>query len=153
MHRSTLYCTFAALIIVLGAKAAFGQTLATQGALSSSSAAMNGLSNSASYNSGAGAASGAENQAASGQVRDAQGNLVIVNGVMTGASSYSHQDGVQQTGAGTAGTIGNSASALAIGNSLNVNVIGNWNTVVVDSTQTNNGDQNANVSLNGDLKF
>jgi holdfast attachment protein HfaA len=39
--------------------------------------------------------------------------------------------------------------ATAIGNSLNVVTVGNNNTVVVNSTQTNNGNQSASVSLNG----
>ena len=39
--------------------------------------------------------------------------------------------------------------ATAIGNSLNVVTTGSNNTVIVNSTQTNNGDQTANVSING----
>ena len=39
--------------------------------------------------------------------------------------------------------------ATAIGISLNVVTVGSNNTVVVNSTQTNNGNQNASVSLNG----
>jgi holdfast attachment protein HfaA len=114
-----------------------------------------GFSNSAAFNGGFGG-QGAENVGASGRVRDANSNLMIVNGVIGGASAgagataaagasagFSQQDGVGQTSAG----------ATAIGNSLNVNVIGNWNTVIIDSTQINNGDQNAEVSLNGDLKL
>jgi holdfast attachment protein HfaA len=122
--------------------------------------ASQGMNNSAAYNSGFGVVSGGENLAASGRVRDAANNLMIVNGVMGGSafagagataiagassssSSFSHQDGVNQIGAG----------ATAIGNSLNVNVIGNWNTVIIDNTQINNGDQNAEVNLNGQLKL
>ena len=40
-------------------------------------------------------------------------------------------------------------NATAIGNSLNVVTVGNNNTVVVNSSQTNSGNQNASVSLNG----
>lgn len=60
MYRSTLYWTFAALIFVLGAKAAFAQGLSS-GGLSSAGAAITGVSNSASYNSGIGTTSGSEN--------------------------------------------------------------------------------------------
>jgi holdfast attachment protein HfaA len=55
-------------------------------------------------------------------------------------------------GNNTAGTGGLGAAyggATAIGNSLNVVTVGSNNTVVVNSTQTNNGNQNASVSLNG----
>ena len=117
--------------------------------------ASQGFTNSAAYNSGIGMPAGSENLAASGRVRDGNNNLLIVNGVIGGArtgvgasasasasGNVSIQEGVSQVG-----------SATAIGNSLNVNVIGNWNTTIVDSTQINNGDQNADVSLNGKLKL
>ena len=42
-----------------------------------------------------------------------------------------------------------SAAPRAIGNSLNVITTGSNNTVIVTSKQTNNGDQTANVSING----
>jgi holdfast attachment protein HfaA len=50
-------------------------------------------------------------------------------------------------GTGTSGAA--YGNATAIGNSLNVVTVGNNNTVVVNSTQTNNGNQSASVSLNG----
>ena len=40
-------------------------------------------------------------------------------------------------------------TASAIGNQLNVVTVGNNNTVVVNSRQTNNGNQTANVNLSG----
>ena len=147
--------TFAlvAVATAIGAAPVFGQTIAVNAqaaasaSASASAASSSSLySNSASFNGGFGLGSGAENQAPTGQVRDANGNLTIVNGVMTG-TSVSRQDGLNQAGVGVG------ASATAIGNALNVNVLGNWNTVIIDSTQTNNGDQNANVSLNGKLNF
>ena len=64
-----------------------------------------------------------------------------------GNSNVSTTTGFNQTGVGW----GAGASATAIGNSLNVVVTGSWNTVIVDSKQINNGDQNADVSLNGQL--
>ena len=81
--------------------------------------------------------------------RDQNGNRVVVNGVMqTGV-------GVQAAGQGTGGVGGNSnsanqhSSATAIGNQLNVVVNGNYNTVVVNSTQTNNGNVNATSGTGG----
>ena len=108
-----------------------------------------GFANSAIYNSGYGGSPGQENRPISGSMRDANGNLLIVNGIMTGASSFSQQEGLRQTGVGGPG----GASATAIGNNLNVTVNGAWNNVIVNSQQTNNGDQKASASLNGQLKF
>ncbi|MCF8878584.1 holdfast anchoring protein HfaA [Hyphobacterium sp. SN044] len=81
--------------------------------------------------------------------RDQNNNRVVVNGVMqTGV-------GVQAAGQGTGGvgqssSTGNQySSATAIGNQLNVVVNGNWNTVVVNSTQTNNGNVTATSGTGG----
>ena len=77
--------------------------------------------------------------------RDANGNRLIVNGqimtntTLTGGISDGFSSGV-----------GGSASSQAIGNQLNVVTQGNWNTVIIDSTQTNSGDISA-VS-HGDTK-
>lgn len=67
--------------------------------------------------------------------RDENGNRVIVNGRMEieGALTGGLQDGFS-------GGIG---SAQAIGNQLNVVTQGNFNTVIVDATQINNGDISA----------
>lgn len=72
--------------------------------------------------------------------RDDNGNRVIVNGRMEieGALTGGLQDNFA-TGAG---------AAQAIGNQLNVITQGNYNTVIVDSTQINNGDVSA--TINGD---
>ena len=61
------------------------------------------------------------------------------------SSSYS---GVGGSNGGTA--IGGST---AIGNSLNVVVQGNHNTVIVNSRQTNNGTVTAGTALNGTLNL
>ena len=149
MHRALLTCTFAAAMTA--AASAEAADIAARRAATMSA---QGLSNSAAYNGGFGLGSGGENLAASGKVRDAHNNLLIVNGVMSGAGAHaaagasagvSIQDGIGGTAIGS--------GATAIGNNLNVTVIGNWNTTIVDSTQINNGDQNANVSLNGQLKL
>jgi holdfast attachment protein HfaA len=143
MLRASLYWTAIAIGLVYGADAALAQ-----GLINNPSAAINGVTNSASYNAGVGTTPGIENQPADGQVRDENGNLLVVNGAMVGASAYSKQTGVHHSGVG-----GGNAGATAIGNSLNVTVLGSWNTVIVDSEQVNNGNQNAEVNLNGDLNL
>jgi len=119
-------------------------------------------SNAAAYNSPYGMPAGAENQAANPSLRDANGNLTVVNGQFT-SSAFSQQTGVQGMGTlssttlsslGTGGTgVGSPGTAYggatAIGNSLNVVTVGNNNTVIVNSTQTNNANQTASVILNG----
>ncbi|HEY1612533.1 MAG TPA: holdfast anchoring protein HfaA [Rhizomicrobium sp.] len=122
--------------------------------------------NASSYNSPYGMSQAQENAPADASLRDANGNLTVVDGVFT-SSTMSQQTGVQQssvlgaaalgasmgtgqalTGAGFGGqtTIG---QATAIGNSLNVVTVGTGNTVIVNSDQTNNGNQTATVSQNG----
>ncbi len=92
---------------------------------------------------------GQENQPMVGSTRDANGNRVIVNGVYAG-SSYTNQDGLTY-GVGRNSAGAGSATGTAIGNSLNVIVGGNYNTVIVTADQNNSGDQT--VILNGGLKF
>jgi holdfast attachment protein HfaA len=69
--------------------------------------------------------------------RDENGNRTIVNGRMEieGTLTGGIMDGF---GSGLGGS-----SAQAIGNQLNVVTQGNYNTVIVDSTQINNGDISA----------
>ncbi len=124
------------------------------------SAQANDYSNAASYNSPYGLSAGAENQTINPSLRDGNGNLTVDNGQFT-SSTVSQQTGVQSmgtisssslsslgtSGTGTSGAV--SGGATAIGNSLNVVTVGSNNTVVVNSTQTNNGNQTASVSLNG----
>jgi holdfast attachment protein HfaA len=86
--------------------------------------------------------------------RDANGNLVITDGVIqagTDNSVFSHQmvGGASDSYSG-AGAIG---SATAIGNNLSVNVSGNYNTVIVNSTQTNTGSVTATTTLNGKVNL
>ncbi|MDR3528714.1 MAG: holdfast anchoring protein HfaA [Rhizomicrobium sp.] len=116
------------------------------------------FSNAASYNSAYGMTAGQENQAVNPSLRDANGNLSVVNGQFT-SSSFSRQTGVQTMGTisssslsslGTTSGAGTTyGSATAIGNSLNVVTVGNNNTVIVNSTQTNTGNITAKTSLNG----
>jgi len=134
-----------ACLTVLGAIALAGMSHASD------------FSSSASYNSPYGLSAGAENQAVNPSLRDSNGNLSVVNGQFT-SSAFSKQTGVQSMGtisSSTLSSLGTGASgaaygnASAIGNSLNVVTVGSNNTVVVNSTQTNNGNQSASVNLNG----
>jgi holdfast attachment protein HfaA len=137
----------AAAAIALGAGAAdateFGQPNASSMTASGASSAP--FANDSTYAVGYGMMAGEENVAPSGSTRDASGNRVIVNGIM-GNSNVNQTTDFNQTGVGVPG-----ATATAIGNQLNVVVAGSWNTVIVDSKQINNGDQNANVDHNGKL--
>ncbi len=92
---------------------------------------------------------GDENRPFSASTRDADGNRVIINGRFASSGSHSSTSGVG--GYNLTGQWGVNVSSSAIGNSLNVVTTGNNNTVIVDSTQINNGDQEANVFLNGDI--
>jgi holdfast attachment protein HfaA len=98
--------------------------------------------NSGSYN-------GAQNQNAPSNfsLRDSNNNLTLVNGQFT-SSTYSQQSGSQYAGVGMGGAGAGYGQASAIGNSLNVVTLGSNNTVIVDSTQTNTGNQTATVDLN-----
>jgi holdfast attachment protein HfaA len=66
--------------------------------------------------------------------RDASGNRVIVNGRIELEGTLS---------GGLMDDFASGQSAQAIGNQLNVVTQGNYNTVIVDSTQINNGDISA----------
>lgn len=93
--------------------------------------------------------------------RDANGNRVVVNGVLqTGVGVQAQMAGVGAVGNAPTnstnngqvgmGANGYNSSALAVGNQLNVVVNGNYNTVIVNSTQTNNGNINASANAGGE---
>ena len=102
--------------------------------------------NSASYN---GFGNTTQNTPSNFSLRDGNGNLTVVNGQFVG-SSYSTNSGAQSAYAGGVGMAGQpmSGQATAIGNSLNVVVVGSHNTTVVDSNQVNTGNQTATAQLN-----
>jgi holdfast attachment protein HfaA len=104
--------------------------------------------NSSSFNAGYGRSSTASSSGdPNWYARDMNGNRVIVDGViMTGEdqSSFSSSDM-----SGASGHFSGAGSAMAIGNNLSVITQGNWNTVIVDSTQINNGDVTAGTTVNG----
>jgi holdfast attachment protein HfaA len=102
--------------------------------------------NSGMYN-GYGATS--QNTTSGYSMRDSNGNLTMVDGRVTSAQFGSNSGG-QSAYAGGVGT-GSAeqyGQATAIGNSLNVTVIGMHNTTIIDSTQINTGNQTATAELN-----
>jgi holdfast attachment protein HfaA len=103
--------------------------------------------NSASFNAGYGRSAGQENRMVEYSTRDANGNRVIVDGVMlTGSDqsvySSSHTSGSLDAYSGVGG-VGGYAGATAIGNNLTVITQGNNNTVIVNSSQVNSGNVSA----------
>ena len=107
--------------------------------------------NSAEFNAGWGRRAGQENRIVDFTTRDANGNRVIVDGLILSGedqSSFSRAGAFGAAGAYSGvGSMGGQASA--IGNSLNVITQGSNNVVIVDSTQINNGNVSAGTTLNG----
>jgi len=124
---------------------------ATCAALAAGQAAAQSLSaNSAELNGGWGRLQGTENAGINVRTRDANGNRLIVDGIIqtgAGASAYARSDAYGVGGVGGGGGI--LGGGTAIGNNLVVITQGSWNTVIIDSTQINNGDVSADVDLNG----
>ena len=80
------------------------------------------------------------NASAGAAARSEAGNRVIIDGVIQTGVGVSSEGGLFGGGVGS--------GATAIGNQLNVNVSGRYNTVIINSTQINNGDINANANAN-----
>jgi len=123
--------------------------LAALALFGASGAAMAGtLADGGSYNNPYGMTQAQENTAVNPSMRDANGNLEMVNGqILTGNISM-------QSGVGAANTTGTGSGAMyggatAIGNSLNVVTTGNNNTVIVTANQKNSGDVTATTTVNG----
>ncbi len=106
--------------------------------------------NSASMNAGYGRASGEENRLTDFGGRDANGNRLIVDGVI---QTGEDQSVFARSGGGVSGSMSGvgalGGSSTAIGNNLVVVTQGNWNTVIVNSSQTNNGNVSAGSSTSG----
>lgn len=120
-------------------------------ALSSQPRAQTMETNSASFNAGYGRVAGSENHVVEYSTRDANGNRVIVDGVMlTGADqsvySSSRSSGSLDSYSGV-GSLGGYGSSTAIGNNLTVVTQGNNNTVIVNSSQINNGAISAGTNV------
>lgn len=104
------------------------------------------------FQAGYGASRYTTAQASRGTTRDANGNRLVVDGIIQqNGSAYSRSDSSSSSShfSGGVGSGTNIGGSTAIGNNLNVVVQGNRNTVVVNSTQTNTGDINAGTTLNG----
>lgn len=103
--------------------------------------------NSASMNAGYGRVSGQENRLNDFGGRDSDGNRLIVDGVI---QSGEDQSSFTRTGGGVwssgSGVGYGSGSSTAIGNNLVVVTQGSWNTVIVNSSQVNNGNVSASSS-------
>ena len=103
--------------------------------------------NSAAFNAGYGRIAGSENHPINVSTRDANGNRVVVDGlILTGEdqSSFSQASGAIDSFAGVGAGSGGST---AIGNSLVVVTQGNYNTVIVSSNQTNTGTVSAGTKV------
>jgi holdfast attachment protein HfaA len=92
---------------------------------------------------------GQESTPYSANTRDRLGNRVIINGMIEGGSGLG--TGLYTGWGQTDGASGMIGSGTAVGNQLNVITNGSNNTIIIDSTQINNGDQT--VVLNGELDF
>jgi len=102
----------------------------------------------ASFETGYGLARNEMQNAIDPSTRDANGNRILVDGMMVTGTDNSVYAFGKTMGAGDsysgAGALG---GATAIGNNLQVTVNGSYNTVIVHSTQTNNG--NVTATANG----
>ncbi|MBV9043804.1 MAG: holdfast anchoring protein HfaA [Alphaproteobacteria bacterium] len=127
-------------------------TVLVSGFLAVGTAEAGDFSNAANYNAPYGMNAGQENQAPNPTLRDLNGNLTAVNGQIT-SGNVGMNSGVgtasAHAGAGTSGAGAAYGGATAIGNQINVVTLGNNNTVVVNATQTNNGNQTATTTVNG----
>ena len=131
--------------LIVAALAAATTTMATSGV----ACAQQMNTSSSSYNAGYGRTAGTENAPVNFSLRDMNGNLAIVDGVMNTGPDQSTLAGSAIADGGFSGVGGiYSAGASAIGNSLTVVTQGNYNTIIVNSVQTNNGNVTATGNLN-----
>jgi len=119
--------------------------------LSSPARAQSLDSNSAAFNAGYGRVAGSENHVVQYSTRDANGNRVIVDGVMLTGADQSVYSSSQSSGSldsySGVGSLGGYGSSTAIGNNLTVVTQGNNNTVIVNSSQINNGNISAGTNV------
>ena len=71
-------------------------------------------------------------------LRDASGNLIIVNGQLKADAGF-------EPGYGASSGGGFGQTAVALGNQLSVQAGGSWNIIIVDAVQTNTGDITAHA--------
>ncbi len=124
--------------------------LAAWAALAGGASAQSMGNDSASYNAGYGRVAGQENQPVAYSLRDANGNLVVVDGVIdTGQGSSVFGNASASGVANVVSGVASSTAASAVANNLQVVTQGNYNTVIVNSTQNNSGNVTANASVAG----
>ena len=133
-------------------------TISLIAGVGATAAQSSGSAGAAQFQAGYGGSRYTTAQNATGSTRDANGNRLIVNGIIQpGASSYSSQSGGVASAYAGAGSSSNGGTTIggstAIGNQLNVVVQGSRNTVIVNSTQTNTGAINAGTALNGNINL
>jgi holdfast attachment protein HfaA len=137
-------------MLMKGAGAMFAIVLLA-GALGSAGHAQSTGGSASEWNTPYGYQYGQQEQRYVAGTRDSRSNRVAIDGrILLGEEvsnlprtlSGTYGAGSQQSGSG---------SAMAVGNQLNVITNGNWNTVIIDSTQINNGDVTAVTELNGEL--
>ena len=144
--RTTLRLTAGLVLAATGADIAAAQS--ASGTLSA-------------YSKGYGTSSGGFESPVDVSTRDANGNMTIVNGVMQSAAGSIFSNLATMGAASTSSGAGSSSSgssssygsATAIGNNLSVVVGGSYNTVIVNSTQTNTGAISATTVLNGKVNL
>ena len=103
--------------------------------------------NSADFNAGYGRVAGSENRPVEVSTRDLNGNRVIIDGIIQAGedqSAFSRSWGSADSYAGVGAWGG---GATAIGNNLVVVTQGSHNTVIIDSTQINNGSVSASTRV------
>jgi holdfast attachment protein HfaA len=105
--------------------------------------------NSAEFNAGYGRIAGSENHPVDVSTRDANGNRVIIDGIIQTGEDQSSFSSVSGAGDAYAGVGSLGGGSTAIGNNLVVVTQGNNNTVIVNSRQTNNGAVSASTTVNG----
>lgn len=128
-------------------------------------AVASGFSDGSSFNTPKGTANADFNAPASGYGRDANGNRTIVDGRFVGHCHF-NKDGITPGVGSRSGvaessgfptdpcqdrTDGDRTNLMAVGNSVTVVTQGTYNTVIVNTQQTNNGNQK--VVLNGKLSL
>ena len=128
-----------------------GLLLVGAAALTGAAHAQTMNANSAAYNAGYGRFSDQENQPIDPTMRDANGNLVVVDGVIQAGQDQSvfSNSGAAAGAFDVVSGVGGSGAATAFGNNLVVVTQGSNNTVIVNSVQNNSGAVTATTSLSG----
>jgi holdfast attachment protein HfaA len=123
---------------------------AALGLILSPAGAARAQSNGGSMNAGYGHASTSDgNSGVTAGTRDANGNRIIIDGIIQGGLDQSSITSTSFGGVSSLGSGAGSAGATAIGNNLSVVTQGSWNTVIINSTQTNTGTVTATSTTGG----